>query len=197
MQSRLLIAVPVVLLAAFVACTPVGNQQQSHPLESTATMTWKETLNARLPLYGHRNWIVVADSAYPAQSNPGIETIVSGAGQEEVLKAVFQSLAASKHVKPNVFTDQELEFVPEAGAPGISAYRTQLKELLHGQMVSVLPHEDIIKKLDQAGQTFRVLIIKTNMTTPYTSVFLQLDCAYWGAESEQKLREAIKAHPAH
>jgi hypothetical protein len=159
-------------------------------------MSWKDTLNARLPVYGHRNWIVVADSAYPAQSNPGIETIVSGAGQEEVLKAVFQSLAASKHVRPNVFTDQELEFVPEAGAPGITAYRAQLKELLHGQLVSALPHEDIIRKLDQAGQTFRVLIIKTNMTTPYTSVFLQLDCAYWGAEAEQKLREAIKAHPA-
>jgi len=33
-----------------------------------------------LPLFGHRNWIVVADSAYPAHSMPGIETIVSGAG---------------------------------------------------------------------------------------------------------------------
>jgi hypothetical protein len=157
-------------------------------------MTWKETLNARLPLYGHRNWIVVADSAYPEQSNPGIETIVSGAGQAEVLKQVFQSLAASKHVKPNVYTDQELEFVPESGAPGVSAYRSQLEDMLQGQQVSTLPHQDIIKKLDQAGQTFKVLIIKTNMTTPYTSVFLQLDCAYWGSESEQKLREAMKTH---
>jgi hypothetical protein len=57
--------------------------------------------------------------------------------------------------------------------------------------VQSLPHEEIISKLDQAGQTFRVLIIKTNLTIPYTSVFLQLDCAYWSAEAEQKLRGAM------
>lgn len=28
----------------------------------------------------------------------------------------------------------------------------------------------------------------TNMTLPYTSVFLQLDCAYWKREAEQQLR---------
>ena len=159
-------------------------------------MSWQETLTARLALYGHRNWIVVTDSAYPAQSSPGIETIVSGAGLDAVLKQVFQSLAASKHVRPIVYTDQELEFVPEADAPGISAYRAQLKELLQGQLVSVLPHEEIIGKLDQAGQTFRVLIIKSNMTAPYTSVFLQLDCGYWSVEAEQKLREAMAASGA-
>ena len=42
---------------------------------------WERQLETLLPLYGHRNWIVVADSAYPAQSKPGIETVVSGAGQ--------------------------------------------------------------------------------------------------------------------
>src|SRR5919202_365318 len=29
---------------------------------------WKQELAERIPLYGHRNWIVVADSAYPAQA---------------------------------------------------------------------------------------------------------------------------------
>jgi hypothetical protein len=160
-------------------------------------MTWQEILNARLSYYGHRNWIVVADSAYPDQSNPGIETLVSGSGQTEVLKQVLESLAASKHVRPNVYTDHELEFVPESGAPGVSAYRSQLKELLQGRQVSTLPHEEIIGKLDRAGQTFKVLIIKTNMTIPYTSVFLELDCAYWSAKSEQELRAAMKAPSEH
>lgn len=158
-------------------------------------MSWKETLAARLPLYGHRNWIVVTDSAYPAQANRGIETIVSGAGQTEVLEEVLHGLAASTHVRPKIYTDQELEFVPEDSAPGISVYRTQLKQLLRGQQVSALPHEDIIRKLDQAGQTFCVLIIKTNMTTPYTSIFLELDCAYWNAEAERNLRQAMKTSP--
>ena len=47
--------------------------------------------------------------------------------------------------------------------------------------------------LDEAGQTFRVLIIKTDMTLPYTSVFLQLDCGYWTAEAEKRLRETMAA----
>jgi hypothetical protein len=33
------------------------------------------------------------------------------------------------------------------------------------------------------------------MAMPYTSVFLQLDCKYWGLEDEQKLRQAMKASP--
>ena len=40
-----------------------------------AADNWKETLRKELPLLGHRNWIVVADSAYPLQTAPGIETI--------------------------------------------------------------------------------------------------------------------------
>ena len=54
-------------------------------------------------------------------------------------------------------------------------------------------HEEIIARLDQAGATFRILILKTRMTLPYTSVFFQLECGYWTAEAEQKLREAIRS----
>lgn len=158
-------------------------------------MNWKDTLIARLPLYGHRNWIVVADSAYPAQSSAGIETLVSGDDQAEVVRQVLECLAAAKHVKPNVYTDQELGFVSEANAPGVSAYRARLSALLQGQQVFTLPHEEIIGKLDEAGRTFNVLIVKTNMTVPYTSVFFQLDCAYWTAAAEQELRAAVAAQP--
>ena len=43
--------------------------------------------------------------------------------------------------------------------------------------------------LDESSSLFRVLVIKTNCTLPYTSVFLQLDCSYWGPENEKVLRE--------
>ncbi len=52
-------------------------------------------------------------------------------------------------------------------------------------------HEQIIARLDQAAQVFRVLIIKTDLTIPYTTVFFELDCGYWSAEAEQRLRQAI------
>jgi hypothetical protein len=45
--------------------------------------------------------------------------------------------------------------------------------------------------LDEAGKTFNVLILKTNLTLPYTSVFLELDCGYWSEEAEQRLRAAL------
>jgi hypothetical protein len=31
------------------------------------------------------------------------------------------------------------------------------------------------------------------MTIPYTSVFFELDCGYWNADAEQRLRQLIEA----
>lgn len=152
---------------------------------------WKQVLRERLPLYGHRNWIVVADSAYPAQTGGSIETIVSNANQVEVVKQVLESISASKHVRPLVYVDKELPFVDEKAAPGVLSYRQQLAELLKGQDQHPLLHEQIISKLDQVSHNFRVLIIKTNMAIPYTSVFLELRASYWSDENERKLRTAM------
>ena len=157
---------------------------------------WKRQLKAFLPLFGHRNWIVVADSAYPAQSRAGIDTFVSGAGQVEVARTVLSAIAASKHVRANIYLDQELQFIPESDAPGVSRYRTQLAELLKSAKTTTLPHEQIIAKLDQTAQTFRVFIIKTELAIPYTSIFFELDCGYWGARAEQRLRQALAASAA-
>src|SRR5437660_1211601 len=78
---------------------------------------WKTVVTETVPLFGHRNWIVVADSAYPDQSAPGIETIVSNADQLEVLQFVLDTLAHSPHVTPTVYIDQELNFVEDGDAP--------------------------------------------------------------------------------
>lgn len=96
------------------------------------------------------------------------------------------------HVQPIIYTDKELAAVAEADAPGIGAYRAGLSGLLEGQPVQVLPHEEIIAKLDEAGKTFNILLIKTPLALPCTSVFLQLECGYWNAGAEQRLREALK-----
>ena len=59
-------------------------------------------------------------------------------------------------------------------------------------MAEVAELKTTMPQLDQAAKTFHVLIIKTNMTLPYTSVFLQLSASYWGDEEEQRLRQAIR-----
>jgi RbsD / FucU transport protein family len=152
---------------------------------------WEEILKDRLRLYGHRNWVVIADSAYPAQSGQGIETVVVDEEQTRVLEGAFAILRELKHIKANVYTDDELRFVREEDAQGIGSYRENLGSLLQGHEVRVHPHEEIISRLDRAGKMFRVLIIKTTMRIPYTSVFLELDCGYWNAQAEKRLRTAI------
>lgn len=147
----------------------------------------------RLPALGHRNWIVVADSAYPLQTSPGIETITVDESQISAVKQVLAVLAKAKHVRPNIYLDQELNFVPEQSAKGITTYRKDLSTALKGKHVQRLLHEQIIAKLDEAGKTFKVLLIKTPHIQPYTSVFFQLECGYWSDEAERKLREAISA----
>ncbi|MGB7266128.1 MAG: RbsD/FucU domain-containing protein [Terracidiphilus sp.] len=154
---------------------------------------WERQLNLLLPLYGHRNWIVVADSAYPAQSKPGIETIVSGAGQLEVARKVLDAIDASRHVRTNVYLDEELNSVAEADAPGVTRYRNQLDDLLKNANKVPMLHEQIIAKLDQISQVFRLLIIKTELTIPYTTIFFELGCAYWPADAEERLRKVMAA----
>ena len=153
---------------------------------------WKALLDQRLPEYGHRNWIVIADSAYPKQSAPGIETVYTTAGQLEVLQHVLKKVDAAKHIQPIILLDAELESVPERSAAGVQRYRADLKTVLGQRPTKMMPHEDIISKLDEGAKLFNVLVLKTDMTIPYTSVFIELDCGYWSPEKENTLRELIK-----
>jgi hypothetical protein len=158
-----------------------------------ADETWQAKLHQELPLLGHRNWIVVVDSAYPWQISPGVETLETNADAPEVIKTVLQAVSTAPHIRPILYTDAELPFLTEADAPGIGAYRTALQKALGGKPTQSLLHEQIIAKLDDAGKTFHVLVLKTHLTLPYTSLFLQLQCGYWSADAENRLRAAMAA----
>jgi hypothetical protein len=153
---------------------------------------WRERLTEELPVFGHRNWIVVADAAYPAQCRPGIETLATGERHIDVVREVLEAVVKAPHVRPVVYLDAELDHVPEEHAPGIGACREELAALLAGDSVKRLPHEQIIARLDAAGAMFRVLILKTDLVLPYTSVFIRLDCGYWSDEGETALRGRMK-----
>ncbi len=100
---------------------------------------------------------------------------------------------SSKTNRPIVYVDKELDFVEESAAPGISDFRSSLSGLLGSDPPQKLLHEDIIYKLSEASEQFSILIIKTDFAIPYTSVFFQLDCKYWDAESELKLRKEMES----
>lgn len=154
---------------------------------------WQARLAHILPLMGHRNWIMIVDSAYPLQSSAGVETIETNTDQVEVIRTVLSAVDSSIHVRPIVYMDAELPFVPEKDAPGVTAYRERIKTLFAGGAITSLPHEQIIGKVDEVGKTFHIVVLKTTMTVPYTSVFLQLNCKYWSDEAEAELRKAMGA----
>ena len=87
--------------------------------------------------------------------------------------------------------DAELPYITDDDAPGVSVYRRDVNNLLRVYSIEPLPHEKIIANVDEAGKTFHILVLKTNMTIPYTSVFFRLDCKYWTADQESTLRKKV------
>lgn len=155
---------------------------------------WKQQLNEKLPLLGHRNWILVVDKAFPEQNAVGMEYIYANENLVPVLKQVLAQVNQSGHVKPIIYQDKELDFITEKQAKGIVQFRTNVKEVLGKQKVQTLFHDSVFKKLDMEGKLFKVLVIKTDEVIPYTSVFLQLDCAYWNSDKERELRTILNMH---
>ena len=154
---------------------------------------WKARVAQTMPLLGHRNWILIVDSAYPLQTSPGVETVETNADELEVVRYVLSAIGGSIHVRPLVYMDAELPFVPDQDAPGASGYRAKIADLLHGYKVDSLPHDKIIANIGEAGRQFHVLVLKTKLAIPYTSVFIRLDCKYWSADAEKRLREKMAA----
>lgn len=158
----------------------------SSPAASAAD--WKTELQRQLPLLGHRNWIVIADMAYPLQTNPGITTLYSGESYGETLKTIWSAIGEQPHVFAHVYQDRESEMLTETTCPGIDEFRNQTGNTLGDAKVTYLPHEALIRKLDSASNLYRVIIVKSKLTLPYTTTFLELDCKYWTPEQEAAAR---------
>jgi len=166
-------------------------------LPATA-QSWQSRLNEELPLMGHRNWILIVDSAYPEQVGPGIETIETNADQIETVRAVLKAIDNSIHTRPVIFMDAELPFVPDQEAPGVADYRAQISTLLHDYEVHSRLHQALIDDIAKDSEQYHVLVLKTRLTIPYTSLFVHLDCRYWSADNERNLREMMGAPaPTH
>ncbi|NUQ00474.1 MAG: hypothetical protein HUU35_11535 [Armatimonadetes bacterium] len=155
----------------------------------TARRDWRLELTERLGALGHRNWILVADSAYPEQTDPGLELLVTGAEQTVVLQEVVDALATASHLQPKVYVDSELAYVRDAAAPGVEAFRIALAKLALAP--TAVPHEELIGRVAAAAQGFTVLVLKTTSVLPYTTVFFELDCGYWDAAREEALRADV------
>jgi hypothetical protein len=189
-----LLALAGLTLSGLSGCCMSAPRHESMHRSATAETKadWRTLLDSRLAQYGHRNVIAIVDSAYPSQSKPGVEMIATGADQLEVVSQVLRSIEHHPQVRPSIMTDAELPAVAESDAPGIGRYRDQLAALLKNHAVASMPHEKIIGHLDETSATFNVLLLKTNLALPYTSVFIRLDCGYWSDDAEKRLRESLR-----
>ena len=180
----------IVLVLAFLFTAPIFLTAQK-----ASPSSWQKTVDQALPLLGHRNWILIVDSAYPLQSAPGVETVDTNADQLEVIKYVMGAIDKSIHVRSDIFMDAELPFVQEEDAPGTTAYRDAIAKLFDGLTVQSELHEKLIENVDRAGQLVHVLVLKTRLAVPYSSVFLRLNCKYWGDDAEERLRSKMGPAP--
>jgi hypothetical protein len=154
---------------------------------------WKTVVQSRLPLYGHRNWIVVADSAFPVYAAPGIETIVVSEDLPAVLKYVAGAISKSRHVRATVFLDQELQFIDERDYPGVSELRKQITLPFSKDQVSSIPHTDSDEPNRRGREDIPNPVHQDLRNDPYTSVYMRLDCGYMSDEVERKIRTAMAA----
>lgn len=186
-MRKMLFALGILLCAAIYAAPPP---------ETSAEANWSSEVTSEMPLLGHRNWILIVDSAYPLQVSRGIQTIETGEPMLTVAHFVLGAIDQSIHVRPDIFMDAELPFISDQDAPDASAYRRSVGDLLRGYQIVSEPHEKLLSEVAQAGNTFHVLVLKTDATIPYSSIFIRLNCKYWSDDAEQRLRARMAAGPS-
>ena len=185
----------VAIILGFLLAAPVFLDAHSASAQS-ARSAWQAKVDEELPVLGHRNWILIVDSAYPLQSSGGVETVETNADQLDVVRYVLGAINKSIHVRPDIFMDAELPYVQEEDAPGTSAYREAIAKLLDGQDIQSELHEKLIANVGEAGRMVQVLVLKTRLAVPYSSVFIRLNCKYWGDDAEDRLRSKMGPPPA-
>jgi hypothetical protein len=182
----ILIIIAALTLAGLSSC-----HNQKNKTNNMENLSWEDQLKAQLPLLGHRNWIVITDMAYPLQSAPGIQTLYAKDDFASVLTKVKEEIDSMPHIFAHVYHDKEMDVLTDSLAPGIDKVKAAITHL-YGERAQSMVHEDIIRKLDTASSLYKVVIIKTPLTIPYTSVFLELDCKYWDAKRQAELDKLMK-----
>ena len=172
----------IISLFIFSLSCGVGQTENNEQIDAG----WKEELREKMPLLGHRNWIVVTDMAYPLQSKEGITTLFAEEPYQEVLSFVTTLIEETPHTFAHTYLDKELSFLTDNIAPGIDSLKNEIEEILKNG-ATFMEHEELIKKLDEMSRLYQIVIVKTPLTIPYTSVFFELYCKYWSTEQQKKL----------
>ena len=156
------------------------------------TPDWQKAVDRHTDQLGYRNWIVVAEASFPAQSRTGIHQVKAAVDIPEALDYVLESLEQKENVRPRLYVPRELRSVENDFAPGIDFFRKRLENSRHGYEPTELEQQSLLTLLEDANRSFDVLVIRTTTPLPYSSVFIELQPGYWDADAENRLREKIE-----
>jgi len=184
----------LVAFASLTSCKD-GNNKPNITFTVNDSKEWKKEFTEKLSLLGHRNWIIVADKAFPQQTATGIEYMDTHEKIGPVLEVVLAELKKAGHVEPLIYQDKELQYLTDGQSKGIDAFKTGITKIIGATPAQTILHDSVFTKLDQSSKLFKVLVLKTDELLPYTSVFIQLNCAYWNGDSEKNLREKMGGNP--
>ena len=160
--------------------------------DGTANRPWMSSIRHELGYLGSRNWVVIAEAAFPTPSRRGLRVIQVDDDIPAVLDGLEQIIEEKHHVKPRIYLTSEIAKVPYDYAPGVKGHKSDLKEALHGRETVRLDNEMLMSLINNTSKSYRVLVIKTRTAIPYSSVFVELGSGYWDAESEAALRKNME-----
>ncbi len=180
---RLLLLLPLLILTG---CGPSTNTH------APAQSGWQLDVCNAITKLGYGNWIIVADAAYPQIHNASTQTIHAPAGSPDVVDLIINCMETTQHVRPTFYLPRELRALQPRQAPGIDEHRSALAHALHGYQPLELNEHMLNSLVTEANKTFSALIIKTQTTLPYSSVFIDLDSGYWDQQHEQDLRSSMQ-----
>jgi D-ribose pyranose/furanose isomerase RbsD len=154
--------------------------------------TWHGAVDRQAGQLGYRNWIVISEASFPAQSRPGVRQVTASADIPEVLDYVLKALEQTENVRPQIYLPRELRSLENDFAPGVDELRKRLQTSIHGHETTELEQQSLLTLLEDANRSFDVLVIRTTTALPYSSVFIELQPGYWDVDSETRLRERIE-----
>jgi D-ribose pyranose/furanose isomerase RbsD len=163
-----------------------------HVLGSSPVNDWRSAVAAQTAQLGSRNWIVITEASFPAQSRIGVKQIVANEEIPVVVDDVLRTLEQTEHVRPKVYLNREMRSVENDYAPGIDEFRKNLKNALHAHETTELEQQSLFTLIQDVTKSYQVLVIRTSTALPYTSVYLELQPGYWDVEAEDRLRERIE-----
>ena len=140
-MTRLPFILPICIISLLSGC------QDANPAERE----WKDQLYKNLAIVGARNWIVIAESSFPAYTGTGIRTMVSDKTSDEVFLDVLNMLEEEAHVVPRIMISSELRSVTEDYAPGIKRYRNNINKMLPGRQHFELMSRTINSLIEDAA----------------------------------------------